>query len=169
MEVIRNPLRMKKRITPDHPQMLSRVEPRALKPRMAVVEDHPQNRKPAQAVEFGQVLGQPGWALDRQDSRLSGQRSFPKRWKQTAPCLLCPRGRGRRKGGTAGVLTLPGPQKRATSTPQTTTCPRDPGPGAHALPGLQRFPIWCNPKQSLSSGIFLSGVLSDRSSSLGWK
>jgi hypothetical protein len=31
-----------------------------------VIENHPQNRQSAQAVEFRQVGGQPGWALDGQ-------------------------------------------------------------------------------------------------------
>ena len=43
------------------------MDPRALKPRIAVIENHPQNRQAAQAVEFRQVGGKPGWALDGQD------------------------------------------------------------------------------------------------------
>ena len=39
-----------------------------------MVEHNPKDREAAQAVELGQVVGQPGWALDGQDSRLAGQR-----------------------------------------------------------------------------------------------
>ena len=40
---------------------------------MAVIEDHRQNRQAAQPVEFGQIGGKPGWALDGQGKQLAGQ------------------------------------------------------------------------------------------------
>ena len=45
---------------------------------MAVIEDHGENGEAAQALEFGDVGGQPGWALDGQRSwtRVSGVQSF---------------------------------------------------------------------------------------------
>ena len=49
------------------------VNPGSLQPRIAVVKNHPQDRKAPQPVELGQVGREPGWPLDGQDSRLTGR------------------------------------------------------------------------------------------------
>ena len=46
------------------------VDPRALQSRIAVIENHRENRQTAQPVKFGQILRKPGWALDRQSAQI---------------------------------------------------------------------------------------------------
>ena len=53
------------------------INPSALQTRIAVIEDYPQNRQAAQAVEFRQVGGEPSWALDGHVSGVSELAGWP--------------------------------------------------------------------------------------------